>query len=456
MSSSSSSSIEHRNKKIASTKIRLSDVFRQSTDVASIQSTWSLCDPKQDEQVELAQIKLEFNYRREQQQTTRMTRRSFLTTESDQREPLTLLHHKTLTGLGSVKDLVERFYLDLSGELDERHDDNDDEEEEEDHHPWKNERTNLQEQYDKTLGDTETRVTRWEDARPELSGFVRTITGRSLTRAPIGPASTLATRVQHLEYFPAPEDRMILSTKVTLHDIPYGDAFTVETEVIATSAASSSSGVGIIHLDVRLAIPFSKGCMWKSKILSNTTAGVTESMDLLFRLMQEAIDRSPGGLPPSSSSVNHNIPPPPLPLSRSSGASSNQAQANVVKARASSSVLDATVAVEEIFENQRFSLLGGWGVGHLLVTDRERFTNRAGAPLPIGFSKPCPENWTWTSNWHIDYKYTVSDEDGWSYASDFPRFQVHLQKGKSSARKLGASVRRRRWIRTLCYLPPSN
>ena len=113
------------------------------------------------------------------------------------------------------------------------------------------------------------------------------------------------------------------------------------------------------------------------------------------------------------------------------------------------SVVQDTVALKEIFENQRLNIILGWGAGHLLPTDRPRFTNRAG-DVEMSFDEvELPEGWVWTSEWMIERSYTECDEDGWSYATDFPRFKAHLQRGKSSIKKLGASVRRRRWIRTL-------
>ncbi|KAJ0390605.1 hypothetical protein P43SY_005070 [Pythium insidiosum] len=112
-----------------------------------------------------------------------------------------------------------------------------------------------------------------------------------------------------------------------------------------------------------------------------------------------------------------------------------------------------TVALEEIFENQRVSIFGKWGPNHLLPTDRARFTNRNG-DVSLSFEQiVLPPNWVWTSPWKIDKSYTECDEEGWSYATDFPRFKSHLARGKSSNKRLGASVRRRRWIRMMAYVP---
>ncbi|CCI42370.1 unnamed protein product [Albugo candida] len=117
------------------------------------------------------------------------------------------------------------------------------------------------------------------------------------------------------------------------------------------------------------------------------------------------------------------------------------------------STLDGTVALEEIFENQRMSLFGKWGPNHLLPTDRARFTNRSGH-VELGFEQiRLPPHWVWTTPWKIDKRYTDCDDEGWSYATDFRRFNAHLARGKSSSKRLGASVRRRRWIRMMAYVP---
>nr|CCA17803.1 conserved hypothetical protein [Albugo laibachii Nc14] len=117
------------------------------------------------------------------------------------------------------------------------------------------------------------------------------------------------------------------------------------------------------------------------------------------------------------------------------------------------STLDGTVALEEIFENQRMSLFGKWGPNHLLPTDRARFSNRSGH-VELGFEQiRLPPHWVWTTPWKIDKRYTDCDDEGWSYATDFRRFNAHLARGKSSSKRLGASVRRRRWIRMMAYVP---
>ncbi|EQC35369.1 hypothetical protein SDRG_07081 [Saprolegnia diclina VS20] len=289
------------------------------------------------------------------------------------------------------------------------------------------------EAYYKERGDTEMEREPWE---PSLmyGGVVRKVTFRSLTHAPIGPSSTMTTNTWHMSgYLPAgcgPEcdegSEMKQSIRVQLHDIPYGDCFTVEH---VTSFEKIENGP--IHVKIYLAIPFSKGCMFKSKILTQTKSTVAESYELFYRLLNERHDAMAEGEKAPA------LLPPPHRLARLC------------------SIIDEEVALEEIFENQRVHIFGKWEPNHLWPTDRPRFSNREGTKELAFDGVTPPRGWTWTSEWKIDNKYTECDEEGWSYATDFPRFKVHLAKGKSNARKGGNSVRRRRWIRTMCVIPDS-
>ncbi|RHY31191.1 hypothetical protein DYB32_003687 [Aphanomyces invadans] len=305
-------------------------------------------------------------------------------------------------------------------------------------------------QYRKERGDTEVETHRWEESIAH-GGFVRIVTFRSLTHAPIGPASTMTTNTWHCTGYdwvtkdPAPSE-VTFETKVQLHDIPYGDIFTVEHSMILTKTASNGIAVKVTvawwwrhnhgAVQVFLAIPFSSGCMFKSKILSQTKTATYESYVLWFRLLKEMHNQG--------DATGSTTPPP--------GAGLNAAA--LAKMRTSlvrmSSIVDEEVALEEIFENQRMHIFGKWGPNYLWPTDRPRFSNRQG-DKELSFNKvECPRHWTWTSEWKVDMKYTECDEEGWSYATDFPRFKYHLAKGKSNARKAGSSVRRRRWVRTMC------
>ncbi|OQS03259.1 hypothetical protein THRCLA_04443 [Thraustotheca clavata] len=284
--------------------------------------------------------------------------------------------------------------------------------------------------YWKDRGDSEIMMEAWEPSSSH-GGCVRKVTFRSLTHAPIGPSSTMTTNTWHMSgYMPpgcgieVPEgDELKLCVRVQLHDIPYGDCFTVEHVTEYEKTAS-----GQLHVKIYLAIPFSKGCMFKSKIITQTKSTVAESYELFYRLLNELHGKSDDA--PKENSV-----PEPHRLARLC------------------SIIDEQVALEEIFENQRVHIFGKWEPNHLWPTDRPRFSNRNG-DKEMSFDAVNPPNgWIWTSEWKVDTKYTDCDEEGWSYATDFPRFKSHLARGKSNAKKGGNSVRRRRWIRTMCVIP---
>lgn len=319
-------------------------------------------------------------------------------------------------------------------------------------------------------GDAEHDFSEWADSS-EHGGQVRTIKYRLQTNSPLGPASTMATLVQHVPFDSKRQrnvdpERLVLQTKLTCHDVPFGDCFT--TECVHMIERDAESGKMIAR--VWVAVPFSKSTMFKGKIISATKDGVTKSTKVQYdelRRVADAEATANGGAtgepalaasPAKSDMVSANTPP-----SRSSAdggrpsltSSSSPAPRRVLLTRLNST-LDGSVALEEIFENQRLSIFGKWGPNHLFPTDRSRFTNRNG-DVALSFEQiTLPPNWIWTTPWKIDKSYTDCDDEGWSYATDFPRFKMHLARGKSSSKRLGASVRRRRWTRMMCYVPPEN
>lgn len=300
---------------------------------------------------------------------------------------------------------------------------------------YETDKSPIWEAYYKEREDSEINSSDWEESS-EYGGKVRTLSFRSLTNANIGPATTMTTSVQHLSY-PSeediPEDRFELSQKFTFHDIPFGDCFTVE-QVVEVVKNESGQLVAKLHV----AVPFSKGTMFKSKIIDATKIGVASSFALLCKCINDHCTSETNASQPSQqeSSMTEQRPSRPR-LARVH------------------STMDGGIALEEIFENQRISLFGNWGPNHLLPTDRPRFSNRDG-DIEMSFDKvKLRPNWIWTSAWKVDYSYTDTDDEGWSYATDFPRFNQHLERGKSNTKKIGNSVRRRRWIRTLCYVPES-
>lgn len=307
--------------------------------------------------------------------------------------------------------------------------------------------------YHKAGGDSEHDFGEWADSA-EFGGQVRTIKFRAQSNSSLGPPSTTATQTQHVYFNSKKEnadpDLFVIETKMALHDIPYGDSFTVETLFEISREAD-----GKLIARAYIGIPFSKSTMFKSKIASATKEGMVKSTKLLFTELKKALDAGGGE---SSSSVarvsdaGRSSDVGPNRLSGSGGLGAPPPR-RAVFARYNSN-LDGSVALEEIFENQRVSIFGKWGPNHLLPTDRERFTNRNG-DVELSFEQvELPPHWIWTTPWKIDKNYTECDDEGWSYATDFPRFKQHLARGKSSMKRLGASVRRRRWIRMMCYVPP--
>eukprot|EP00898_Chlorokybus_atmophyticus_P001275 jgi/Chlat1/2148/Chrsp17S02730 len=109
--------------------------------------------------------------------------------------------------------------------------------------------------------------------------------------------------------------------------------------------------------------------------------------------------------------------------------------------------------VEEVFENQRYIPIKGWGSkGHFLPTDRKHWSWRDGSHSSEEFVEPpLPEDWSWTSEWRVETTGHV-DKEGWCYASDFPKLRYPPSE---SARKKGILdfVRRRRWVRERRRVP---
>ncbi|KAK4265962.1 hypothetical protein QN277_026944 [Acacia crassicarpa] len=105
-------------------------------------------------------------------------------------------------------------------------------------------------------------------------------------------------------------------------------------------------------------------------------------------------------------------------------------------------------AVEEVFQNQYYHPISGWGnkwpahlenVGHWSTRDFSYSSKDF-------FEPPLPPGCKWMSGWAID-KSRFVDNDGWAYGPDL----VSLKwppTSKSSAKTTSDVVRRRRWIRS--------
>ncbi|CAM6102066.1 unnamed protein product [Calypogeia fissa] len=116
------------------------------------------------------------------------------------------------------------------------------------------------------------------------------------------------------------------------------------------------------------------------------------------------------------------------------------------------------VALEEVFENQRFQPLGGWGSkwpGHLMPTDPGRWSSRDLSSSSQDFiDTPLPPGWVWTSDWALD-KASHVDADGWYYGADFQSLRWPPTSVKASKKSTFDFARRRRWVRTRQRVPES-
>ncbi|KAL4162039.1 hypothetical protein PRNP1_002587 [Phytophthora ramorum] len=306
-------------------------------------------------------------------------------------------------------------------------------------------------------GDMEHVVGKWENSA-EFGGQVREMKYRAKSTSPLGPSSTMAEQVVHVPFSSQDRDsldadRLVIEHKLTLLEIPYGDCFHVET-VYVIEPRTEAIGSPLIA-KVYIGIPFSKSTMFKSKIMSATKEGVIKSTKTVFDGLNKAVDaEEPGDAADAAhtlASADQGGGTPNRPRRSQSTGVVSRRRPSVTRYN---STLDGSVALEEIFENQRVSMFGKWAPNHLLPTDRPRFSNRDGDKAMSFEQVSLPPHWSWTTPWRIDKSYTDCDDEGWSYATDFPRFKFHLARGKSSMKRLGASVRRRRWIRMMACVPP--
>lgn len=103
---------------------------------------------------------------------------------------------------------------------------------------------------------------------------------------------------------------------------------------------------------------------------------------------------------------------------------------------------------EEIYENEHKNHLLGharYSKSALGMFDRPAWTDYYGRRKPamdlVFLPSPC---WRWTSEWQVDIKEHVTDEEGWMYSSGW--------NGEWKAEKsFGKTVRRRRWVRTRAF-----
>ncbi|KAA8527969.1 hypothetical protein F0562_035162 [Nyssa sinensis] len=107
------------------------------------------------------------------------------------------------------------------------------------------------------------------------------------------------------------------------------------------------------------------------------------------------------------------------------------------------------IVVEEIFQNQRYQPISGWGNEwpSFSQNDPGRWSTRDFSYSSKDFFEPpLPSGWTWASTWTIDKSQFV-DIDGWAYGPDYPSLKNWPPPSKSCTKSSLDSVRRRRWIR---------
>ncbi|XP_062223332.1 uncharacterized protein LOC133922148 [Phragmites australis] len=122
----------------------------------------------------------------------------------------------------------------------------------------------------------------------------------------------------------------------------------------------------------------------------------------------------------------------------------NMLNSSVLNARSTSS----TSAIDEIFENQWYRPITGWGTNpsNDHGNDLRQWSSRDCSYSTKAFFEPgLPSGWRWTSPWKIE-KSNFVDNDGWAYASDFQNLNWPSSSWKSS-KSPHDFVRRRRWVR---------
>ncbi|PKA57778.1 hypothetical protein AXF42_Ash015155 [Apostasia shenzhenica] len=112
-----------------------------------------------------------------------------------------------------------------------------------------------------------------------------------------------------------------------------------------------------------------------------------------------------------------------------------------------------TMVTEDVFENQRYQPITGWGNKSSFHGDPGHWSTRNFSfSSKDFFEPPLPSGWQWISAWRIDKSQFV-DSDGWAYGNDFQSLKWPPSSSKSSSKSALDFVRRRRWIRNRQRLP---
>ncbi|XP_058093613.1 uncharacterized protein LOC131239768 [Magnolia sinica] len=119
---------------------------------------------------------------------------------------------------------------------------------------------------------------------------------------------------------------------------------------------------------------------------------------------------------------------------------------------------NCAVVTEEIFENQRYQPISGWGNKWpgFRGNDPGRWSTRDFSYSSKDFFEPpLPAGWQWTSPWTIE-KSKFVDADGWAYGADYQSIQWPPTSTKSRTKSTLDFVRRRRWVRARQQVPETS
>lgn len=107
-------------------------------------------------------------------------------------------------------------------------------------------------------------------------------------------------------------------------------------------------------------------------------------------------------------------PPPPPPGVQVEGAARELPGEEEGAPEGYTAAIDAwEVVEEEVFENERWNIQGGWGRRYLLGWDRPAWSSRQGQPRSKASTK-LPEGWEWSDpDWTVDT--AGLDANGWAY-----------------------------------------
>uniref|UniRef100_A0A0D9VFX1 C2 domain-containing protein n=1 Tax=Leersia perrieri TaxID=77586 RepID=A0A0D9VFX1_9ORYZ len=108
----------------------------------------------------------------------------------------------------------------------------------------------------------------------------------------------------------------------------------------------------------------------------------------------------------------------------------------------------STSIVDEVFENQCYRPISGWGSNPASDKGRdvEQWSTKDFSYSSKAFFEPrLPPGWKWTSPWKIEKSSSV-DSDGWAYAANFEN--LDWPSSWKSSKSPHDFVRRRRWVRS--------